>query len=700
MKINTQYNAVENSDNFSKNLFSIGDPAIIFDILRSKLYSDPLGAVCREIISNARDSHIEANKSNVPIEIILPNKISPTLVIKDFGVGISPDRAENIFVQYGKSTKRSDNTQTGGFGMGCKCPFSITDSFSIVTVFDGIQYSYSAAIDETKVGALYLLDKRSTDAKNGTSIIIPIKEKDFNIVDEKINEITRFWDPKPIIKNSKIFAQTNDIEISSKNWFVLKNEPLNENKYSFNILKVLIHKIPYTISFSTLRGFLPQEYINFLYQCKFTPYLEFDVGELSLSASRETLYFDDITKNKLIKSIDAFISEFSVELSKTLNSQEDLFYASCYFANKVKHKYFHNLPKLDLKWNNYKIYSIFPLKDQDLILFTKNASGQIRKSNKTIFREGLFFENKKSAIYLNDLYFEGFKASSLKEAFKDNDSIIIINLSSKDMEDNYNLNYNLDKFNFSKISSINPIEVKAAKSKRNIKESKNPKYIYKYVSGDFYISSKEEFKKSNKNVIFYLSDYGRNYYNSRAKKHAYVDAHMSKSLPYNFFTMFNEKFPNHTIWGVLKEELTDREFLRKVNKDYDFIDSFLNNNSEVISFEEYQDLSLLNTSHANYKEIFSGQLSIIDKNSLFYEFKNDLKKKIDKLNKSNGELMYFDKSADYKKYNEWVKSEESISKLLLKINKAYPMLGILSKDAVKSNKTIIENYINTIDGLK
>ena len=50
------------------------DPAnkgLIFKILRSKMYSDPIGSICREISSNCRDAHREVKTPNRPIEIEL-----------------------------------------------------------------------------------------------------------------------------------------------------------------------------------------------------------------------------------------------------------------------------------------------------------------------------------------------------------------------------------------------------------------------------------------------------------------------------------------------------------------------------------------------------------------------------------------------------------------------------------------------------
>jgi len=100
--------------------FGISDVRLVVDIL-SKLYAYPIRTLVQEYICNGRDAMREAGTwGKLPIEITVPNSLDPVFKVRDFGVGISPDRMENIFVNYGSSTKRNTNTQTGGFGIGAK----------------------------------------------------------------------------------------------------------------------------------------------------------------------------------------------------------------------------------------------------------------------------------------------------------------------------------------------------------------------------------------------------------------------------------------------------------------------------------------------------------------------------------------------------------------------------------------------------
>src|SRR5574343_369620 len=103
----------------------------------STLYKYPIRTVCQEYICNARDAMREAGTfGKMPMKISVPNNFSPVFKVRDYGVGLSPDRVRNVFVNYGSSTKRNTNTQTGGFGIGAKSAFAITDSFVVVSFYN------------------------------------------------------------------------------------------------------------------------------------------------------------------------------------------------------------------------------------------------------------------------------------------------------------------------------------------------------------------------------------------------------------------------------------------------------------------------------------------------------------------------------------------------------------------------------------
>ncbi len=101
MKLDLPIVNVVRSEEFEEENFSIGNLALIMDILRNKMYTNPIRTICQEIMSNARDAHREVGKNDLPIEVKLPSQCDSNFYVKDFGPGITPDRMSNVFIQYG-----------------------------------------------------------------------------------------------------------------------------------------------------------------------------------------------------------------------------------------------------------------------------------------------------------------------------------------------------------------------------------------------------------------------------------------------------------------------------------------------------------------------------------------------------------------------------------------------------------------------
>lgn len=179
MIINTPPNNLETSGTGHQTDFTIECNDQAFDILIKHLYSDIPGSIVRELSSNAFDSHIAAGNIDTPIIINFPNEISPVLMVKDFGTGLSPDDITNIYTRIFVSNRRGSNEFLGGRGLGSKVPFTYTDNFIVETRYNGTRYSYAAYRKENRVPTLSLMSQTTTDESNGVTITIPIKSSDF-----------------------------------------------------------------------------------------------------------------------------------------------------------------------------------------------------------------------------------------------------------------------------------------------------------------------------------------------------------------------------------------------------------------------------------------------------------------------------------------------------------------------------------------
>ena len=319
MKITTEKKGFESFGEIENRNFSVDtEDTMIIRLLRDKMYSNKIGAVSREIASNSRDANREAGIPNVPITIKLEKSQDSLLSdseflisFKDNGIGISPERMENVFLKYGSSTKRDSNKFTGGFGIGAKTPFAYTDTFYINTVVEenGIKnkYYYQASItsDGTKeVSKMITLDVEETTEKTGTEIIVPILEKDVEDFEKEIIFTTRFWSVMPNFIGFKEISEPN-IVYHTDEFFVVKDEIFGQNsKYI-----ALIDEIPYILNTDTLIEL--NEKIGdfkeiFYFDNNFLKYIYiFKTGEISVSGSREEVEYVDsnIEKFKKVNSI-------------------------------------------------------------------------------------------------------------------------------------------------------------------------------------------------------------------------------------------------------------------------------------------------------------------------------------------------------------------------------------------------------------
>ena len=269
--------------------FGISDIRLVVDIL-SKLYAYPIQTLVQEYICNGRDAMRENGSwGTKAIKIGVPNKFEPTFKVRDYGCGISPDRMENIFVNYGSSTKRNTNAQTGGFGIGAKSAFSYTDSFAITSFVDGTKYLYIAHLGDS--GGVNLVNKSVTTEANGVEISIGVKTNDISAFREAVQRCTRYWS-EPITLEGVTEGELQRLSpvVSLKNMTVYAGE--NKTIY-------LIDGIEYDLMTEGNNYWNNKPHL----QNKGTVAINVPNGFFKIASSRERLESNDDNKDKQVKLI-------------------------------------------------------------------------------------------------------------------------------------------------------------------------------------------------------------------------------------------------------------------------------------------------------------------------------------------------------------------------------------------------------------
>lgn len=278
--------------------------AHIMSILREGLYTDRILAVLREYSANAWDAHRMSGKAELPIKVVLPTDMSPTLVIRDFGMGMSEDDIFGVFTQYGDSTKREDDTAVGCLGIGSKAGFAYSDTFTVISYHGGMKRTYVAVLDQSDIGTMSRLCEEPCGDEVGIEIRIPIKRRDIWQFESTAKTLFRYFEPRPEINTS--FPDIR--KLSLKHGFVLEHG---------NEWVAVMGCIPYRINMSQIQSDLEHAGL-WAAVSKIGGGLYFEIGDVQVSANREELKYTDLVKKTLMEKLSMLFYEYTSSLSKCM----------------------------------------------------------------------------------------------------------------------------------------------------------------------------------------------------------------------------------------------------------------------------------------------------------------------------------------------------------------------------------------------
>jgi hypothetical protein len=296
MKINNHTNSLRTNVTNDTTDFAIGDASVVIDILRNRLYQNKIQTLVQEYVCNARDAMRESGKPDHAFDVTVPNSNSPTFKVRDYGNGISPDRMANVFVLYGASTKRGNNSQTGGFGIGAKSAWAYTDSFTIVSIFDRVKRTYVAHTGVNNNGRLDLLSEIATTEPSGTEIQIAVASENLTEFENAIYRAIYFWDNKPQLKGTTNFITRDKGLVIGKCEFIEKNSFPDFLNMRYNSIIAVIDGIPYNIYNLVEKSINLSTFYNLVKNCAV---FHLNTGDVSVSATRESVDDSKMTLDAL-----------------------------------------------------------------------------------------------------------------------------------------------------------------------------------------------------------------------------------------------------------------------------------------------------------------------------------------------------------------------------------------------------------------
>lgn len=377
------------------------DAPHIFGILRDKLYSDKIQAPIREYSTNATDAHVEAGIADTPIVVTLPTAFEPNFKVRDFGEGLSRDGIFEVYVSYGRSTKRATNNAIGQLGLGSKSAFTYGENFTITSFHDGTKAIYNAYIDETGLGKVALMHEEDSDEPTGVEISIPVRREDIRAFHDRARTLYSYFRVPPVVKGVADFELWRpEYAFKGDGWAVFAGDRRYRNLNNARSVAVM-GDIGYPLNAGAIPD-LPAD-LSALLQADLR--LDFDIGELSISASREALEYTEHTVKHIKKKLRAIQKSVVDELSKDLQGAKTKFEAlkkigdvmgqNTAFGRQVQN-IIGNTP---LQWNGEPISS-FTLSQH---IITKNNKCRIATVETDTWKKRIYDHNWYSINYNSHL---------------------------------------------------------------------------------------------------------------------------------------------------------------------------------------------------------------------------------------------------------------------------------------------------------
>jgi hypothetical protein len=337
--------------------------AHIFNVLRNQLYSDKVLAVVREYSANGLDAQVESGKQDRPIVVTLPNPLNLAFKVRDFGLGLSEQQVHDIYANYGESTKRGTNEQIGQLGLGSKSAFAYGENFLIRSFQNGVVTLYNAFIDPSQVGQIAKLHSESTDEEDGIEIEIPVNQQDINVFKEKAQGLFKYFKIQPIVRGNKEFSiKPNKVSFQGSCFAFIESDDSSSAfvKSSYGAVAVM-GNIAYPIDPRSVNWGEDVELVNIF---KRNVVIDFKIGDLEVSASREALQYTPHTQKNIIAKAKLIKDECLKDIHDKISTGKSMYEAKCLY-NKIFDYYSENslsflagiIKKDDLKFNGKDLTS-------------------------------------------------------------------------------------------------------------------------------------------------------------------------------------------------------------------------------------------------------------------------------------------------------------------------------------------------------
>lgn len=324
MLMQRTHETVETGGMGAGNTFTIAASAKAFEILSSNLYQNKILAVIRETVCNAVDAHAVMGKPVSDIEVHLPTFHEPYFAVRDFGPGLSLRDATTLYTTYFQSTKDTDVSLIGGFGLGSKAPFAVADQFTVTAWHGGTKNTY-VCYKQDGFPRVNQVGSESCGTETGLEVRVAVKSNTGHDWISNARDMFRWWPELPRFNvefiSDDAYRHSDNLIVESERsvdgmpaWALYKQLPGSQ-------AIVMMGKVPYHLSLSAIPS-LPDAIANLLRTCYFKMVLP--IGAVEISPSREALSYSPDTCKILIAEFERIIGEVRDQLDKMLADASSL----------------------------------------------------------------------------------------------------------------------------------------------------------------------------------------------------------------------------------------------------------------------------------------------------------------------------------------------------------------------------------------
>ena len=309
MKVEMKHDVVTNIDNSVK--FSLSNNAAkLFSALGNFLYSNKELAVVHEISANCIDAHKLSGIESTPFKVSLPTTLDAYIRFRDYGPGLSEGDVYRLLTTYGESTKNETNTFVGGWGIGSKSPASVTDTWEITSHHDGMKSYYIVFIGEDSVPKITKLFASPT-AETGIEVAIPVQSNRTQIWKNAVVNAYRHYPVIPDIEGLG-YALTfkNDRSYNAGDWWIS-----SENA------AFITSNRAYSIDVNKIKSEISNLKVSMVLDLKIK--VMFDIGELELSLSRESIQYTKSTMRSIEARLEKIYDHLEARFETYVDGSKD-----------------------------------------------------------------------------------------------------------------------------------------------------------------------------------------------------------------------------------------------------------------------------------------------------------------------------------------------------------------------------------------